>query len=138
VLPPAVDTSVFRAGDRTEARWTLGIPDAAKMLVWVGRMVEVKALDVLLSACRQVEARHGDLRLYLVGDGPLRAALAAQAQAEGLGDRVMFAGRVPQADLATWYRAANLTVLPSRWEGTRRPLHRHACGRNPPARARER
>jgi glycosyltransferase involved in cell wall biosynthesis len=129
ILPPAVDTGVFSPGDRNEARRVLNIATDTQMLFWAGRLVEVKALDILLDAVRKALTDCPRLRLYLVGDGPLRRALTAQAKANGLSERVHFVGRVLQNELATWYRAANITVLPSHWEGTPNVLlESHACG----------
>jgi len=111
VVYRGVDTKKFHAGDRAEARARLGIPARVPALLWVGRMVPVKGLDVLIDACALVRAS-ADFRLYLVGGGPLRAALAAQAAALGVADRVTFVGDVPHDELGDWYRAADVTVLP--------------------------
>ncbi|MFC9953863.1 glycosyltransferase, partial [Streptomyces prasinus] len=62
-------------------------------------------------------------RLVLVGDGPDDAPLRARAP-----ESVLFAGAV--ADASPWYQAADLVVLPSRWEGMAlAPLEAMACGR---------
>jgi glycosyltransferase involved in cell wall biosynthesis len=128
VLPPAVDTSMFSPGDRGASRRGLGLPEHGPVLLWIGRMVEVKAIDVLLKACRAVVPAFPNLQLHLIGDGPLRASLFAQVQSEGLSGHVVFAGRVAQQDLPVWYRAADAVVLPSRWEGTPNVLlESHAC-----------
>ena len=49
------------------------------VLLWVGRMVPVKGLDVLLNACASLRDRGLEFRLCLVGDGPLKATLQKQA-----------------------------------------------------------
>lgn len=128
VLPSAVDRSVFCPGSREAARRRLGIPPSAQVLVWVGRMVPVKELDALIDAVRALDGRIPDVRLYLVGDGPLRRSLEAKAAATGAG-KVIFTGRVAHRDLPDYYRAANVTVLPSAWEGMPNALlESHACG----------
>lgn len=124
-----VDLDQFAPGDKTEARERLGLPSADPVLLWVGRMVPVKGLDVLIAALDTLRHHHPDARLYLVGDGPLRHALAANAAARGLERRITFVGAVPHDDLADWYRAADLTVLPSHSEGSPNVLRESlACG----------
>jgi len=129
VLPPAVDTKRFSPGDRMAARQALGLAAEERVLVWAGRLVGVKALDILLPALRDALANHPETRLYLIGSGPLKGELETQARQLGIADRVVFAGRASQEQLAAWYQAADLTVLPSHWEGTPNALlESHACG----------
>jgi teichuronic acid biosynthesis glycosyltransferase TuaC len=129
VLPPAVDKRTFFPGSRAHARSAIGAPAEAPMIVWVGRMVEVKALDVLLDAIAAIAPAFTALRVYLIGDGPLRRTLEQQVAARGLTEHVIFAGRVPHRDLPRYYRAADVTVLPSHWEGMPNVLlESHACG----------
>lgn len=124
-----VDTDRFCPGDAGAARHRLGIPADGPVLLWVGRMVPVKGLDVLLAACSRLKDQEVAFRLYLVGDGPLRKALEAETRTRGLAATVSFAGSVLHEDLADWYRAADLTVLPSRSEGVPNVLRESAaCG----------
>jgi glycosyltransferase involved in cell wall biosynthesis len=128
VVPRGVDTEVFSPGNQIEARRRLGIAADGKMLLWVGRMVPVKGLDVLLRACAQL----GDsvpFRLYLVGKGPLDQELKQLCQTLGLAHRVFFPGPCTPLELGDWYRAADWTVLPSRSEGIPNVLRESlACG----------
>jgi glycosyltransferase involved in cell wall biosynthesis len=67
--------------------------------------------------------------LVLVGDGPLRGELETQVRSLGLIDAVRFAGPTAHSSLPTWYRAADLTVLPSLSEGIPNVLLESlACG----------
>lgn len=136
-IPPAkvhdfrqgVDTEHFRPGDQRAARGRLGIAPDATLLLWVGRMVAVKGLEVLLDACRLLQKDGLRFRLALLGDGPLRQSLAAQVQASGLAANVLFAGPVAHHSLPDWYRAADLTVLSSWSEGIPNVLLESlACG----------
>jgi glycosyltransferase involved in cell wall biosynthesis len=129
VLPAAVDKTIFFPDSRLNARDQLEIPRDASVLVWVGRMVTVKALATLLEAVADASGRCPGLRLYLVGDGPLRRSLESRVVALGLSRIVTFAGRVAHRDLPSYYRAADVTVLPSHWEGLPNVLvESHACG----------
>ena len=124
-----VDTAAFCSGDRAAARRRLGLPEAGAVALWVGRMVPVKGLDVLLDAAAILRGRGVSMHLHLVGDGPLRDGLEARVHTLGLASSVSFAGCLAQAHLPDWYRAADLTVLPSRSEGLPNVLREaKACG----------
>src|SRR5690606_34908907 len=96
------------------ARNALKLPPGRPLLLWVGRMVPVKGLDVLLRAMASPEVLQSDVLLALVGDGPLRRRLERLASRLGIADRVIFAGAVDHAALPEWYAAADRLVLPSR------------------------
>ncbi|PZT69449.1 glycosyltransferase family 1 protein [Streptomyces sp. SW4] len=144
VIPNGVDTDRFRpsgaadtpperglgpgpdggtgTGPGTDGAVPVGAP-GAPLVVCVGRLCRQKGQDVLLAAWERVLGRLPAARLVLVGDGPDLARLRDRAPAS-----VRFAGAV--ADAAPWYRAADLVVLPSRWEGMAlAPLEAMACGR---------
>ncbi|MFD0274844.1 glycosyltransferase family 4 protein [Kitasatospora sp. NPDC127111] len=124
VVPNGVDLAYFAGANgssRQAARGRLGVDDAVPLAVCVGRLCRQKGQDVLLGAWPGVRDRVAGAQLVLVGDGPDRAALAARAP-----EAVRFAGDV--ADPRDWYRAADLVVLPSRWEGMAlAPLEAMAC-----------
>jgi glycosyltransferase involved in cell wall biosynthesis len=123
-----VNLDRFGPGDRSEARRALELDLDAPILLWIGRMVAVKGLDVLLEAFSGIVANPAP-QLYLVGDGPLRATLEGQAKHLGVADRVHFVGTVDHAELGNWYRAADTFVLPSLSEGTPNVLLESlACG----------
>lgn len=81
-------------------------------LLSVGRLVEFKGLTHLLSALAEPALARRDLRLQVVGDGPLRAALEAQARDLGLKDRVRFLGAQPREAVQALMDAADLYVAP--------------------------
>jgi glycosyltransferase involved in cell wall biosynthesis len=80
-------------------------------------MYHQKGFDVLLDAYQRVTIDDSDVQLILVGDGPERAALQAQAIALGVTDRVTFTGWIPPADVASVIDSATVVVVPSREEG---------------------
>ncbi len=129
VVYRGVDREQFSCGERREARRRLGLPLDRPLLLWVGRMVPVKGLDVLVEACSILKARKTGFQAALVGAGPLEARLKAACVARGLGESVRFAGPALHHDLPDWYRAADLTVLPSLSEGVPNVLLESiACG----------
>ena len=124
-----IDIARFQPGDRHLARQQLGIPVAGRVIVWVGRMHPVKGLDILLESCALLRTRGVEYHLYFVGDGPLRRDLVARAEAHGLAAHITFVGPKLHDELPDWYRAADLTVLPSRSEGLPNVLRESlACG----------
>jgi glycosyltransferase involved in cell wall biosynthesis len=79
---------------------------------FVGRMIALKAVDLLLQAFAEARGT-ADIRLDLFGDGEERARLEAQAAALGIADHVVFHGFVPQEELPDRLVAADALVLPS-------------------------
>jgi glycosyltransferase involved in cell wall biosynthesis/peptidoglycan/xylan/chitin deacetylase (PgdA/CDA1 family) len=124
-----IDVSLFSPGDRCDARRRLGIPPTRPSLLWVGRMDPVKGLDILIESCVLLRERGVDFQLYLIGAGPLRGELIAQVEAKRLSEQITFVGPKLHDELPDWYRAADLTVLPSRSEGLPNVLRESlACG----------
>ncbi len=116
-----------RAADRAAARTELPLPAAflgdGPLAVCVGRLCQQKGQDILLRAWREVLGNLPEARLALVGDGPDTERLRRSAP-----PGVLFAGGA--GDIRPWLRAADLVVLPSRWEGMAlAPLEAMACGR---------
>jgi glycosyltransferase involved in cell wall biosynthesis len=129
VVHNGIDLDRFAPGDRDEARARLSIDSARPVLLWVGRMAEVKGLDVLLDAFASTKDAEPEAVLCLVGDGPLRSAVEQQAVRLGIRERIRFAGNVTHDALADWYRAADVTLLPSHSEGSPNVLLESiACG----------
>jgi len=124
-----VDERVFFPGDRVESRKRLGIADGPAIMLWVGRFVPVKGVEVMLDACSHLKNRGVDFRLYLVGDGPLRSDLEVDCWKRGLREKVIFAGGKPPEELGDFYRAADLFVMSSWSEGLPNVLRESlACG----------
>lgn len=110
--PVAVKTireQVQEAG-RKPAPWA-GQLQGPRILA-VGRMVQQKAYDVLLNA---VAGLNENTHLVILGEGPDRAALSAQAARLGIAERVAMPGFVE--DTAPYYAHADVFALSSRWEG---------------------
>ncbi|PRY18431.1 glycosyltransferase [Kineococcus rhizosphaerae] len=123
VVPNGVDVRHFRPADRRSARVALDLPPGP-VAVCVGRLSEQKGQDLLLAAWPRVRERVAGARLVLVGEGP---ELGRLREAAGAG--VQFAGAVD--DPRQWYAAADVVVVPSRWEGMALvPLEASASGRS--------
>lgn len=91
--------------------------DSTPHMVFIGRLAGVKGVPVLLDALEQLNAREVDVRVTLVGDGPERAALEADARARGLAGQITFTGYQSQDAVAGILDDASMLVLPSFAEG---------------------
>lgn len=99
------------APDRAALRASLGIQPDETAVVCVGRLHRQKGQDLLLAAWPSVAA--DDRRLYLVGSGPAYADLLAGNRR----DDVRFVGEADRTTALAWMQAADVVVVPSRWEG---------------------
>ena len=107
--------------ERATLRDRLGVAADARLVLFVGHLVPVKALDVLMKAWALLlrdPAAPATTRLVLIGEGAERAALERLAREQGVGDRVAFLGPLPQPAVADWIAAADLLCLPSHAEGS--------------------
>ena len=86
-----------------------------RTVLGVGRLGREKGFDLLVRAFAEATQSHDGWDLVMAGDGPERDALAALAASCGVADRVRLLGR--QTDIRRIYTAADVFVLPSRFEG---------------------
>lgn len=118
VVPCGVDFDLFRPIAKDEARRQLGVGAQDRILLYVGRIEPLKGIDRLL----QAGARLGSGRVKVIiigGDGheePEIRRLRELAGELGIGDSVLFAGRVQQEALPLYYSAADVLVVPSHYE----------------------
>src|SRR6266545_7121924 len=114
VVPNGVDCAAWQpatVADRAAARARLGVADAPHA-VCVGRLCTQKGQADLLGAWATVRSALPGAQLSLVGDGPDRASLAPAADSM---PGVRLVGE--RSDVADWLAAADVVVVPSRWEG---------------------
>ena len=119
MLPLGLDLEPFaEIGEelRAASRRELGVGEGEIVLIFVGRIVPIKRLDVLLEAVARGARGEPSLRLLLVGDGDERPALERQAARLGIDGAVSFLGY--RRELRSLFAAADLAVLSSDNEGT--------------------
>ena len=96
-------------------RQALGVPTGAPLLLTVARLTSQKGHDVLLAAAPTVLSRYPKAYFACVGEGPELTTLQAQARALGVEGAVHFLGH--RDDIPALLGAADLFILPSRFEG---------------------
>ena len=115
------DVSAWGDADRAEARTALGIPHAARVAAWHGRVsIWQKGLDVLLVAWQRIVAERPGalLKLLLVGTGADARELREQIRDARLNDIVWIDRYVlDRTELRRYLAAADVYVFPSRHEG---------------------
>jgi D-inositol-3-phosphate glycosyltransferase len=124
IIPCGVDTSIFHPQDRQQARHRLGLP-GGPLLLFIGRLQPLKGIDTLLRCAHDVRQRHDDVQVLIVGGGidaddlherQERERLHALTRELGLGEHVRFIHAQPQEQLAHYYTAADVLVMPSHYE----------------------
>ncbi|MCB0995012.1 MAG: glycosyltransferase, partial [Acidimicrobiales bacterium] len=119
LVTPGVEHALFSPGDPGGARAALGL-DHRRVVLFVGRIQPLKGVDVAVGAVAAL--RRQDLQLVIVG-GASGAGGDAEVQrihdlvrAQGLSDQVRFVDPQPHHLLSTFYRAADVVLVPSRSE----------------------
>ncbi len=122
IVAPGVDHAFFGPGDRRQARRAIGLPDQGPLLLFVGRIQPLKGVAVAVRALAALSRDYTGARLVVVGgpSGPQGEAevgrLVALVDELGLGERVVFVPPRPHELLSTYYRAADVCLVPSRSE----------------------
>jgi D-inositol-3-phosphate glycosyltransferase len=122
IVAPGVDHAYFGPGHRPQARRALGLPTDGPLLLFVGRIQPLKGVEVAVRALGALGSRHADARLAIVGgpSGPRGRSeverLETLVAEMGLADRVVFVPPQPHELLSTYYRAADVCLVPSRSE----------------------
>ncbi|MCC7369989.1 MAG: glycosyltransferase [Chloroflexi bacterium] len=123
IVPGGVNLDTFGPGSREEARRSLGLGPQPTLL-FVGRIQRLKGIDILIRAAATLRAEIGPLRVLVVGgtgqqSGEERREMSRLQEIVrdlDLGSVVQFVGAVEQTQLAEYYRAADVTVMPSTYE----------------------
>ena len=129
IVPCGVDAEKFRPGSQSAARRALGLGEE-RIVLFVGRIQQLKGIEVLIRAAALLATREHDgalppYRVLIVGGRPAeqddpesREIQRLQKLAEGLGvaERIRWVGAVDHDELPEYYRAADVTVMPSTYE----------------------
>ncbi|HIF44530.1 MAG TPA: glycosyltransferase family 1 protein [Dehalococcoidia bacterium] len=118
LVPCGVDLEVFRPLNQKSVRSRLGL-NGEKILLYVGRVEPIKGLDLLVETAAQMDSAEG-VRMMVVGadvNGDREMDRVKQlAKERDMEDKIDFVGQVDHDDLALYYNAADVCVVPSYYE----------------------
>ncbi|MDP1652039.1 MAG: glycosyltransferase, exosortase A system-associated [Rhodocyclaceae bacterium] len=115
VIPNAVDVESFSAGRPPDEvlRSELGL-EGATVLGFIGSFYAYEGLDLLIEALKAILPRHPAARILLVGGGSHEPRLRQLATELGVLDKIVFAGRVPNAQVQRYYDLIDVLAYPRR------------------------
>jgi D-inositol-3-phosphate glycosyltransferase len=132
---PGVDLTLFRPGSPAAARQRLGLDQDAFVVLFAGRVQPLKGPDIVLRAAAALEPSLGSRLVTVFVGGPsgtevgAPGRLASLAAELGIASRVRMEPPCPQEELADWYRAASVVMVPSHSESFGLvALEAQACG----------
>lgn len=113
VIPNAVDVKQFTEAPAADAslRVELGL-DGSTVLGFIGSFYPYEGLDIAIRTLRLLAANDLNVKLLLVGGGPDEKKLKQLAESQGLGDRVIFTGRVPHDRVPQYAALIDIFVFP--------------------------
>ncbi len=115
ILRNPVDLAQLAEPDREGTRRRLGLDADDTVIGYLGRLSPIKNLECVIDAVELMSRRRRDLRLLVVGDGPIRKTLQQHAERK-LGAQALFTGAVPHAEVAHYDAAMDVFVTASRSE----------------------
>ncbi len=130
VVPNGVDASRMRPKDSYEdGRHMYAMPHE-RIVLYVGRMVWEKGVDILVGAIPHVLSSNPDAKFVFAGKGYMLDRLKKQAHDMGIGDKALFLGYVDDDRLMDLINLSDMMVVPSRYEPFGiTPLEAMACGK---------
>ncbi|MDU0199518.1 glycosyltransferase family 4 protein [Paenibacillus sp. MAH-36] len=114
IIPGGADVGRFKpAANRSAIRTKLGLPEGKTVVLTLRRLVNRMGLLQLLEAWKEVVRSKPDAVLFIGGKGPLKTELESRIVEYGLQSSVRLLGYIPDSELADYYQAADLFVVPS-------------------------
>jgi len=107
-----IDLSKFRKRDKKEAALKLGIDPEYRYLLFVGRMVKLKGVWELLDVFKDLSTEYEDLKLIMIGDGPLMDDIPSFIKNNSMEKKIMIKGRLTHDLLPYYYNIAEALVNP--------------------------
>lgn len=110
IIPMGIDIEKFSpiSVKNAKKQW-----DKGKTILSVGRLVNVKGIVYIINAMPEILSHHPDAILLIIGSGPEYASLVTRTKELHLENKVQFLGIISQDDIPSYYRSADLFILPS-------------------------
>jgi teichuronic acid biosynthesis glycosyltransferase TuaC len=130
VIPNGVNARVFYPRDRDVCRQKLVLSQEGKIILFVGRLLELKGVSYLIEAARRLAEKQREFTIYLIGEGEYRQQYEEAVTEHSLHNHVKFVGGKPHHEIALWMGACDVFCLPSLHEGCPNVvLEALSCGR---------
>jgi glycosyltransferase involved in cell wall biosynthesis len=113
VVPNGYRSDIFYPLDKKDLREKLHLGLEAKIIISVGSFINVKGHEYLLKAMPAIIERNENAILILIGGGILKSKYQQMCRNLGISKNVFLYEKVKHTDLAIWYNAADIFVLPS-------------------------
>lgn len=118
VIPTGLNLSRFdkknTSTDQVRAlRSQYGISKDTFVILYVGRLAKEKSIDFVIDGFSKLDLKHLDIKLMIVGGGPDENNLAEQAKTLKIEDKVVFTGKIPSAQVPSYYHASDAFVSAS-------------------------
>ena len=116
VIPNGVDVTKFYFSFNYWEIRNRFAHESEKILLFVGRLVPEKGLDVLIKALPIILGNGVNAKIVAVGEGPQRDEYQRLANYYGFGNKILFTGHIDDWTLRALYRVADVVIVPSRFE----------------------
>ncbi len=117
IVPNGVDLQRFKPAEDCEKVKDLIGGNSEHVVLFVGNLIPRKGLHFLIEAAKHVIKENKETKFVVVGEGPLRNHLISYSKEQGVSDKFVFLGDVPEALLHQLYNCADVFALPSIQEG---------------------
>ena len=104
----------FSENERTALRRAWGVSGDDSVLLLIGRFVPKKGFSTAFQALKYITERRKNVKLVVVGDGPLKSEYLAILEKDRTGSYVKFVGEIPTHELRNYYSACDIFLMPSR------------------------
>jgi glycosyltransferase involved in cell wall biosynthesis len=116
-IPVGLDIETFSGAESEQSfREKIGVSQNAPLLLYVGTIEPRRNLPLALETVARMKDHLPGIRFAIIGDGPSRESIVTQTREMHLNDNVLFLGKMPNRELGKAYSAADLFLLPSKYE----------------------
>lgn len=117
VIRNGIEFDRFNIKDKYACRLKLGLKANCRIILFVGRLIEVKGLRYLIEAVANLTKERKDLKLLIVGEGGAQHTYQRMAEELGIEEHIVFLGNKSRDEISYWYGACDAFCLPSLKEG---------------------